>query len=326
MRITKRLALVSTLAAVSCSHAGPEDEEQIHWLPLRTGAKADRAEVYKTVAGQKLSLQLFFPPGHDAKTDNRPAILVIHGGGWTSPGAKRWAPFCRYFARRGMVAVSIEYRLASREKSIRMKDCLADSRAAFEYVHGNAKKLGIDPERIVLAGESAGGQLAAGVAMIPSKNEHGGERKLPDVDAMVLYNPCLDLTALHWMKKHAAISPTPETPENETWKDRAKALSPINYITPNLPPAMILHGEKDEVVPIEQIDRFVEAARKAGNKVEYHRMSEWGHAFAVAGYADDDTVVETIRITDKSLAQMGYLEGEPLIAMGRRQPEDEEQP
>ncbi len=302
------------------SLADAKEPDPLYWLPLRTRAHADQAKVYKTVDGEKLYLRLYFPPKHEPKKDRRPAIVVIHGGGWTSPGAKRWAPFCRYFARRGMVTVNVQYRLADREPNVRMDDCLADSRDAFRYVHKNADKLGIDPERIVIAGESAGGQLAAATAMVPESDAKKSDL-LSQTDAILLYGACLDLTDLGWLSNHAALAPTHDTPEDESWKQRGRALSPINYVTDGLPPMLIMHGQKDEVVPVEQIDRFVKKARKAGTRVNYQRMPEWGHAFSVAGSAGDKTVVKSIRITDRFLSKHDYIEGKPRIARGWEPPD-----
>lgn len=275
-------------------------------------AHADRTVAFKRVGETELRLRVFLPKGYEAG-EQRPGLFVIHGGGWASAGAWRFAPLCRYFAGRGMVVFNAKYRLVSKETDVRIADSLADVRDGLRYVRESVGEFGVDPERIVVLGESAGGHLAAAAALIAPENLKN--ETMPEVAGLVLFNPCLDLEGLRWMKNHAGVAPTGETPEGESWQERARRLSPINFVREGLLPTLLIHGTEDRVVPVEQADRFAEKMKEAGNRIEYRRMAGWGHAFGVPGYGPDESVAQSMRITDRFLASLGYLEGEPRLGI-----------
>jgi acetyl esterase/lipase len=120
-----------------------------------------RVETYKTCGDTKLNLYIFRP----AAASNAPAIVFFFGGGWTSGTLQQFEPQCRAVAARGMVAVSADYRVASRHQA-KPVQCLADARSAIRWVRAHAAELGVDPQRIAAAGGSAGGHLAACTAFI----------------------------------------------------------------------------------------------------------------------------------------------------------------
>ena len=275
--------------------------------------------VYKKVRGQALHVYVHTPEGHKRK-DRRPAIVMIHGGGWAAPGPFHFTPHCRYFALRGLVAVNVEYRLVSKKTAVRIPDCIADCGDAWRFVQKRAKKLGIDRDRIAVAGDSAGGHLAACLAMLPDFRISKKKRLKSRPGAAILYNPCLDLAALPWMKNHAGVAPLPGTPKVSTWQERAKRVSPSQYIRKGLPPMLLIHGTEDSCVPVEQADRFAKQMKAAGNQLEYRRMNGWKHAFVIPDYGTEKQIVETLRITDKFLVSLGYLKGKPTIKTQWRPP------
>ncbi len=303
------LALVLLFSA--CGLAGAQDKK-LSLAQLKINPFPNRREIYKRVQGIELEARIYYPNNQHPETP-RPAALVIHGGGWTAPGTKHTAMHCRYLARRGMVAVNIEYRLADRSDGIRISDCLEDARDALRYLFVESDRLGIDPTRIAVLGESAGGQLAAMLALTPTTAVTGD----PDAEqcpaAAVLYNPCLDLTALTWMRKHAGIAPTDKAPEDETWEDRARPLSPIEHVHEGVPPILLIHGADDSAVPIEQADRFAKALREVDGSIRYHRMAGWEHAFALPEYGSEAQILETLKLTDQFLTDQGFVEGESPI-------------
>ncbi|MGA2064926.1 MAG: alpha/beta hydrolase [Thermoguttaceae bacterium] len=279
-----------------------------------------RKIVYKTADNVKLQVHLYAAEGR-APGEKRPAILMIHGGGWESPGPFHMAPHCRYFALRGLVAVNVEYRLAKKDSAVRIPDCVADCRDALRLVRRKAAELGIDPERIAVAGDSAGGHLAAALGLLPDpeEGEQGVVSSRPN--AMILYNPVVDLAALQWMRGHAGVGPRSDSPQGETWEDRARGVSPIRYVRKGLPPTLLIHGDRDGCVPVERADRFAKLMRDAGNRIEYHRMAGWDHAFAIPGCGTDQQITEALRMTDRFLAGLGYLQGEATIVASRPHPE-----
>jgi acetyl esterase/lipase len=279
-----------------------------------------RKIVYKTADNVKLQVHVYAAEGR-APGEKRPAILMIHGGGWESPGPFHTAPHCRYFALRGLVAVNVEYRLVKKDSAVRIADCVADCRDALRLVRQKAADLGIDPERIAVAGDSAGGHLAAALGLLPDPDEGKPGVASSRPNAMILYNPAVDLAALRWMPGHAGVGPLPASPKDETWEDRAKRVSPIRYVRKGLPPTLLIHGDRDGCVPVEQADRFAKLMQDAGNRIEYHRMAGWEHAFAVPGCGTDKQIAEALCTTDRFLRSLGYLQGEATIIAGRPRPE-----
>ena len=126
------------------------------------GAKAVQ---YKEASGAKLFLHVFTPEGHKA-TDARPAIVFFFGGGWNGGTPKQFEPHCQYLAQRGMVAITAEYRVKSRNKTSPF-ECVADGKSAVRFVRANAAKLGVDPKRVAAGGGSAGGHVAAATGNCP---------------------------------------------------------------------------------------------------------------------------------------------------------------
>ena len=292
--------------------AGPAGAVMLDEL-CRGGDPAPDTRVYKTVSGTNLSVTVYAPPGPITKP--RAAILMIHGGGWGEGKPALLAPHCRYFAARGMVAVNVGYRLVKKDNRVRIADCVADCRDALCFVQQEAAKLGIDPARIAVAGESAGGHLAAAVALLPPA---GGSRPVEAPGALILYNPVVDPVALGWMTGHPGVAALPDSPAGETWRERAERISPVRFVRAGLPPTLIIHGAQDVVVPVEQADRFTELMRKAGNRVEYQRVEGWGHAFLIPDYGKPAQIVAALRMTDVFLAGLGYLSGEPTIVEAGR--------
>lgn len=218
------------------------------------------ATMYKTVGDTNLSLQVYSP----TSPAPNPAVLLIHGGGWKAGMPELLAAQAHHFASNGFVAVTVEYRLEGR-----LADCVADCRDALRYVR---QMDGVDRDRIVVLGESAGGHIAA---MLASEKPA----------ALVLYNPVVDLDALKWTPPHD------------------DSLSPIKQVRAGWPPTLLIHGTRDGVVPVEQADRFAEAMRAAGNRIEYQRVEGWDHAFAIPNYGKPEQTAATWQMTDAFLAR-----------------------
>src|SRR5437762_14319525 len=116
-------------------------------------------ETYKTVGDTKLNLYIYYPPGHKA-TDKRAAIVFFFGGGWTNGSPGQFEQHCKHLASRGMVAMTADYRVASRQQ-LKSVSCVADAKSAIRFVRKEAGRLGVDPNRIVAGGGSAGWHIAA---------------------------------------------------------------------------------------------------------------------------------------------------------------------
>ena len=198
----------------------------------------DTEWVYKTVDGKDLKLSVFLPKGYETGK-NFPVYMAFHGGSWKEGSPAMQFPDCAYWARHGMVGVSAEYRLRDRDRVKVPLECVKDAKSAIRFLRANAARLKIDTARVVVAGDSAGGQLAAATAMIhaPATNDAQDDLSIScRPDALILFNP--------WFKCE---------PE----------LSPPAHVASGQPPVMTFLGDND-VIPLEKIRDFHDSLLNAG--------------------------------------------------------------
>lgn len=312
-----RIGVTTLLAGASLI---PEAEKTPAPQPLARFMSGPPAEqlVYARHDGHNLVLHTFKPSGLKAG-DRRPAIVWIHGGAWVGGTPNGSFPFARYFANRGAVAFVITYRKAKPEGPS-VSDCLADCRSALGHIRTHALELGVDPARVAVVGESAGGHLAAALGTLAGSDQRIDDTSVHScADALVLYNPIVDMTEDDWTRYAIGgkalgdrSSPRPSDPESLA---RARALSPLFHVRHGQPPALVLHGRGDKVVRWEQAQRFADAMKSSGNRCDLVLYGpEIGHAFAVAGYKwPESVVVPAIREADSFLASLGWLEGPPTL-------------
>jgi acetyl esterase/lipase len=244
--------------------------------------------VYKAVGPTQLHLHIFKPKEKLSK-DMASAIIFFHGGGWRYGDPSQFYQHCKYFASRGMVAVSAEYRLVGKNASS-LYDCVADSKSAVRWLRANAMALNIDPKRIAAGGGSAGGHLAACTAMIDGFEEDEEDWVISSKpNALVLFNPGLDLPQLD------------------------EQLSPAHHLKPDLPPMIIFHGTADRVVPHKRIEQFCEQMEELGNICELISFFGKGHKFFNYGMDKNKPYFETVFTTDLFLSNLGLLKGKPTL-------------
>jgi len=206
---------------------------------------------FKKVGDIRLSMSVRTPAGHK-KTDKRPAIIFFHGGGWVCGKANQFTAQARAFSSRGFVAFSASYRVINRHKTT-VYECVKDAKSAVRYVRTHAKELGIDPNRIIVGGGSAGGHIAACTAVIEGFEEEGEDQSVSSrANALVLFSPVLDTTE----KGYGS---------DKMIKGKKTDLSPCHHVRKGLPPTIIFHGTRDTVVPPENAERFEKLMKEAGN-------------------------------------------------------------
>src|SRR6185503_1822467 len=113
-------------------------------------------------------------------TDKSPAIVFFFGGGWTNGSPGQFEEHCKHLGSRGLVAITADYRVASRQQ-VKAVSCVADAKSAIRYVRKEAARLGIDPDRIVAGGGSAGGHIAACTGTIDGFDEAGEDKSISSV-------------------------------------------------------------------------------------------------------------------------------------------------
>jgi len=219
---------------------------------------------------RKEKLDVYIPSGE--WKNNRPAVLFIHGGGFkTGDKAEyRSASVSADLARAGYVAVSCNYVLSSKDKPGVWPQNIADCREAVRWMRKNASDLGIDPQRIAVAGGSAGGYLALMVGLTDEKPELGGDAKAT-ISSKV--SAVIDMYGVTSSGKHGK-----EMLAN-LGTDADKIFSPMTYVTSKSVPVLILHGTADKTVDIKESKNLEEALIK--NKVDYNfvEIEEAEHTF-----------------------------------------------
>ena len=263
---------------------------------------------YKTIGDIKLHLHIFRPADKKA---NAPAIVFFFGGGWKSGTPGQFEQQCRYLANRGIVAMTAEYRIRNLHGTLATA-CVEDGKSAVRWIRANARKLGVDPDRIAAGGGSAGGHVAACTGVIKGFKAKGEDSKISSVpNAMVLYNP------------PCVLAPVPErkdflNPENiaglrERMGVPLEQLSPWHHVRKGLPPTLVLHGEADPTVKFWTSKVFVEKMKKAGNHAELAAYPGEKHGFFNYGRGGNKMFIATMRRTDEFLASLGWLKGTPSI-------------
>lgn len=274
------------------------------------------------------ALQVIVPflPRNTAPDEKRPALVLIHGGAWHAPGASLFYPAAKYFASRGIPTFSIDYRGIQKETNgVGIPEILSDCRAAMRYLRSHAPEYGIDPEKIAVLGDSAGGHLAACLGTIPDPQDAAGVSS--SANLMIPCNPIVEMgpgdgNTNSWFRliqKGAAMEkkPAPEAiiPTLEQIAV-AKSVSPMAFVSPKSAPALVMHGQDDFVVSPEQSRKFAEALKAAGASAELVLIPGARHAFILPKYtASEQQVVNTMITIDRFLARNGYVTGEPTLVV-----------
>ena len=206
-----------------------------------------------------------------------PTLIWIHGGGWTGGTKESFAGIPSYLAM-GMNVVNVEYRLA---RVAPAPAAVEDCRCALRWVIQHAKEYGIDVNRIVVSGGSAGGHLALTTGMLPASA--GLDRQCPGPDnlkvaAIVNWYGIADVNELldGVNMKAYAVTWLGSAPDREQIATR---VSPLTYVRAGLPPVLTIHGDADPTVPYTQSVRLHKALTAAGVPNELLTMPGGRHGF-----------------------------------------------
>jgi len=247
-------------------------------------------KTYKTIDGFNLDAHIFYPPDFNQE-DKRPAIIFFHGGAFYQ-GAASWTfGSCKRFASLGMVAIGVEYRLYDRHGTTPL-ECISDAKSVIRWLRENAEELGIDPEKIVTFGYSAGGHIAACAGILDILDEPFEDLTISSVpNAMIFYYSCFDPTIDKWFNAQVEDRYDPQE------------CSPNHNIRPGLPPSLVVHGTNDRNCPFWTAEIFVEEMTKAGNRCELLALEGAGHVFIF----DKKYKEERVKAVNDFLVSLGYL-------------------
>ena len=223
------------------------------------------AFVYRDTPDATLRLFVVKPAGWK-KGDRRAALMFFFGGGWTTGTPRNAVGWAKAAAALGLVGIAPDYRTKTRFGTSPLAS-VADSRAALRWAQDHAEELGLDPQRIVVGGNSAGGHVALWTAITatpPGSAEAEAPRFKPA--ALVLYSTVSD------------TSPTNGyTPQR--FGEHTTALSPVNQLDPRMPPVIAFHGDADKLVPLSQATALRDKLVATGNVCELHVVPGGGHNF-----------------------------------------------
>lgn len=247
------------------------------------GTKILRDVAYVPNGHERQKLDLYVPAG---AMNPVPLIIWIHGGAWKS-GSKDLNPAVRYLAR-GYAVASLNYRLSQHAIfPAQLEDC----KAAVRWLRAHAVEHGFDPHRFAAWGASAGGHLAAllGTTGEVKEFETGGNLDVSSrVQAVVDWFGPTDFTQMsRFSPPHAPFDhDAADSPESQLiggpvqqHKERAARANPITYVSKDDPPFLIMHGNRDNLVPYQQSELLHDALQQAGVEVTLKIIEGAGHGF-----------------------------------------------
>jgi acetyl esterase/lipase len=225
--------------------------------------------------GRKEKADLYFPleMPKDAKL---PAVVMIHGGGWVGGrrDAERELNIGGTLARNGYVAMSIDYLLSDKRQAVWPTN-LWDCKTAVRWLRKNADRLGVDPERIGVLGGSAGGHLAAMVALTTPADGFDPAEPYGDISCAV--KCCVDLYGIADLGTYHDVTMLGKTFSEAPGLYRTA--SPVTYVRSNSVPFLLLHGTADTTVDLRQSTLLHEAFNRVGARADLMVVTNAPHTF-----------------------------------------------
>ena len=250
-----------------------EPNQQAQARPQAPKPVVEENVIYGKAGDTELKLDLARPVGNGPF----PAIVFIHGGGWSAGNRGGYRSQIEEAARRGYVAVTISYRLMQFDEAKKETTTASpifpaqihDAKAAVRWLRANADKYHVDPNRIGVTGQSAGGHLSLLVGLTDPQSKLEGESGNPDqssrVQAVVnVFGPtdmaaCYRTSSVAWIFRLFMGGTPDEAAETYT------AASPITYVSKDDPPVLTLQGDQDLLVPVEQATALDEKMKSVGD-------------------------------------------------------------
>jgi acetyl esterase/lipase len=295
----------------------PRKQVLLPFSKKRRGVKVTRDIVFRRVAGTILKLDVVAP---DTDGTNRPAILQIHGGSWVM-GDKReqgW-PLLSHLAANGWVCFNLNYRLSP---GATFPDHLIDLKAGLAWIREHAAEYDIDPDFIAVTGGSAGGHLAALMALTANDPEYqpGFENADTSLQAAVPIYGVYDFTSRlginrlpFWYRRlEQQIMKAFQSEEPAKFR-RA---SPIDRVHPGAPPFFIIHGDRDTLAPVEEARYFADELRqRSKSPVIYAELAGAQHAFDLfCSPRTAHMLVAVLKFLDATHAAASARRVEPALA------------
>lgn len=256
-------------------------------------APPGKSYVYKSARGEPQMLEVYFPKNHDPAKARAPALLLFHGGGWSRGSLAQFRVACAYFAHRGFVAATADYRMHKKEdvpglpagESFK-RLCVTDAKSAIRWMKQHAVELGLDPQRLVTGGGSAGGHIA----VLASANPRGLDDPIDPRG--------IDTTVVAHLLFNPAFAP----------KDADAEVNVLAHLDPGFPPSVVFFGSEDRWKPAW--DETQRKLRALGHTTTVQWVAPGLiHGFYLKPPWEDATLVAA----DRFFARLGLLQGEPTL-------------
>ena len=299
------VALATTLPAQPAAGPATGAGEEVDAAAADAAAhiKPDRIVPYKTIGGVTLSVSIFNPPGHSPATP-KPGIVFYHGGGFNVGAPSNFYAQAQYLASRGMVAISVEYRIRTRHQTTQ-REAIMDAFSAMRWVRRHTTDLGIDPQRLAVSGGSAGGFLAAAATTLSGLDQPGEDTSISTrPNALILFNSMIDRGpgSRAFAKVEAAMG--------EKWK----TISPLHNLYSNFPPVVHFLGRADKNITVASAQKMKAEIEEIGGRSDLHLYDGQAHGFFNYGRGDNTHYRLTLIEADKFLTSLGWLSGPPTLA------------
>jgi acetyl esterase/lipase len=270
------------------------------------GIIVEEGVVFGHGGGRELRCDTYTPQG---AAPGSASVLLLYGGGWRMGERGRMREAGLALGKRGFVCVAGEYRLTPESP---WPAQIHDVKASIRWMRANASRLRIDPAKIAVQGHSAGAHLAllaAGtVGMAEFEGDGGNAGVSTEVAAVIaVYPPVL----FHVGDDRLSGSvPANALMGAAATEEKARAASPITYVTEKFPPTFLLHGTADSVVPPSASIRMNEALTKAGAPVEMHMYAGLPHGFGRLPSMLDMVQGESANFLERRVVAPARLQGE----------------
>lgn len=298
--------IIPVLLALSLPVFAQKADKKKPTIKLTTEKVATKEIVYKTTPQGELKLHVFSTAGDVPIAALRPCIVFFFGGGWKSGTYAQFVPQAEYLASRGLIAICADYRILNTHKTTPDK-AVEDAKSAIRWVRGHSTELGIDPGKVIAAGGSAGGHLAACTALVKAYDAESDDKTISaKPNAMALFNPAMNIATLFKQR---------DTGDSPITLEMAEAITPNSFVAKDTPPAILFFGTADKLKAGG--DEYVKKATELGLRAEMWTAADMPHGF----FNKEPWIQVTAKKMDEFLTSLGYLGGEPLIKLQDGVPE-----
>lgn len=274
-------------------------------IPLFAFPQDSVQVLYKQVDTVSLYMDVHYPSGYQ-EAAGLPAMVFFFGGGWNSGSIQQFRPHAAHFTGRGMVCFLVDYRVMKRQGTTPF-DAVSDAKSAMRYIRSHAADFHIHPDKIVAAGGSAGGHLAAATALIDGYNDSADDLSVScKPNALVLFNPVIDNG--------------PDGYGYERIGDAYSDFSPLHAIRQGAPPTLFMLGTEDHLIPVATAQRYQQQMEAIGSRCDLKLYEGGKHGFFNFGrkpsYYD-----QTLQDADDFLVSLGLLQADQYeIAVTKQKP------